>query len=138
MALNIRDYTIIKVVQSTHHQGDLRYGISRGIQCSSMSLMYVTWTMFKSAGIWNKYDLDYILSEGNQLFKPIERFRYLGIGGLPKEFLIENSSINLEFLEDKTWEITAGAYLISISEIVNRNWRSTNCQQLYFTPNLGK
>ena len=138
MALNIRDYTIIKGVQSTHHQGDLRYGISRGIQCSRMSLMYVTWTMFKSAGIWDKYDLDYILSEGNQLFKPIERFRYLGIGGLPKEFLIENSSINLEFLEDKTWEITAGAYLISISEIVNRNWRSTNCQQLYFTPNLWK
>ena len=94
--------------------------------------------MFKSPGIWDKFDLDYILSEGNQLFRLIERFRYLGIGGLPKDFLIENSSINLEFLEDKTWEITAGSYLISISEIVNRNWCSTNCQQLYFRPNLGK
>ena len=30
MALSIRDYTIIKVVQATHHQGDVIYGTSRG------------------------------------------------------------------------------------------------------------
>ena len=79
MTLSIRDYTIIKVVQFTHHQSDLRDGISKGIQCSCMSLMYVTWTMFKSPGIWDKFDLDCILSEGNQLFKFIGKFRYLGI-----------------------------------------------------------
>ena len=48
----------------------------------------------------------------------------------------------MEFLENKTGEITAGAYLISISEIVN------GVQQIgagalvivnkYFRPNLGK
>ena len=47
MALSIRDYTIIKVVQATHHQGDVMYGISRGIECLCMSLLSVTWTMFK-------------------------------------------------------------------------------------------
>ena len=26
MALNIRDYTIIKGVQTTHNEGDVRYG----------------------------------------------------------------------------------------------------------------
>ena len=31
MALSIRDYTIIKVVPTTHHQGDVRYGTNRGI-----------------------------------------------------------------------------------------------------------
>ena len=30
MAVSIRDYTIIKVVQASHHQGDIRYGESRG------------------------------------------------------------------------------------------------------------
>ena len=33
--------------------------------------------------------------------------------------MVENSSINVEFLENKTGEITGGAYLISVSEIVN-------------------
>ena len=38
---------------------------------------------------------------------------------LPQEFLIENSSVNVEFLVNKTGEITAGAYLLSIKETVN-------------------
>ena len=38
---------------------------------------------------------------------------------LPQEFLMENSSINEQFLEHKTVEITAGAYLITISDILN-------------------
>ena len=33
--------------------------------------------------------------------------------------MVENSSINVEFLENKTGEITAETYMISISEIVN-------------------
>ena len=35
MALGMRDCTIIKVVQATLHQGDIRYGTSRVIQCFS-------------------------------------------------------------------------------------------------------
>ena len=33
--------------------------------------------------------------------------------------MIENTSVKVEFLENKTGEITARAYLLSISEIVN-------------------
>ena len=45
MALSSFDTTIMKVVQITHHQGDVRYGMSGGIQCSCMSLMSVHWTL---------------------------------------------------------------------------------------------
>ena len=38
---------------------------------------------------------------------------------LPQQFLVENSTIIKEFLENKTGGITAGAYLISISKIAN-------------------
>ena len=38
---------------------------------------------------------------------------------LPQEFLMENSSINEQFLELKTGEITARANLITISEILS-------------------
>ena len=58
MALSIRDYTIIKVVQATHHQCDVRYGGTRGIQCSCMSLMPLSWTLFRSPGRCDKLDLD--------------------------------------------------------------------------------
>lgn len=33
--------------------------------------------------------------------------------------MLENSSVIVEFVENKTVEITAGAYLVSIAEIVN-------------------
>ena len=36
MELSVRDYTIVKVVQATHYEGDTRYGASRGIQYSCL------------------------------------------------------------------------------------------------------
>ena len=45
--------------------------------------------------------------------------RYLGMEDLLQEYLVENSPLNMEFLENKTEDIVAGAYLISTSEIVN-------------------
>ena len=69
IALSIRDYTIIKVDQATHHQGDVRYGTTRGIECSCTSLISVSWTLFRSPGRWDKLDLDGILGKGDQLFK---------------------------------------------------------------------
>ena len=42
----------------------------------------------------------------------------MSIDELPQEFLVENSSINVEFLENKTGKITAGTYLVCIAEIV--------------------
>ena len=45
----------------------------------------------------------------------VGKFRSLGMEDLPQEFLIENCFINVEFLENKTGEVTAGLY--SIAEI---------------------
>ena len=51
MTLSIRDYTIIKVVQASYHQGDIGYGASRGIQCLCMFFISVSWILFKSPGM---------------------------------------------------------------------------------------
>ena len=82
MELSMRDYTIIKEVQDTHHQGDVRYGTAR-VYRACMSLISLSWTLFESPGLWYKFDLDCILSKGDQLFKFIGKFRYLGIENLP-------------------------------------------------------
>ena len=42
-----------------------------------MSLMSVTWTLFRSPGLCDKFDLDYILVKGDQLSKFIGKIRYL-------------------------------------------------------------
>ena len=81
--------------------------------------MPVTWTLFRSLGMWNKFDLDCMLGKGDQLFKFMAKFRYLGMEDLQQEFLVENPSINVEFWENITGEITAGAYVIIVWEIVN-------------------
>ena len=57
MALSIRDYTIIKVVQACLHQDDVRYGTSWGTQHSFVSFMSVGWTLFRSSGMWGKFAL---------------------------------------------------------------------------------
>ena len=57
MALSCFDTSIMKAVQVTHHQGGIRYGLSRD-RCAM--LMYVTYVIsldIKSASIWNFFDL---------------------------------------------------------------------------------
>ena len=114
----------MKVFQATHHQGDIRYGMSRSIQCSYILLMSVCWILFKSVSIWNSFDLDCILRKGNILFKYLNNYRYLGMEDLPQWIFIENVSINVEFVNIRTTEITAGAYLVSATDIVR------DCQQI--------
>ena len=96
-----------------------------------MSLISVIWTLFRSSGQWDKFDLDDILRKGDQLFKSLGRFRYLRIEALSQE------------LENKTGEISAGVYLLFLAETVNsvqQIWTGAllNCQQLHFGLNLGK
>ena len=62
---------------------DIRYGTSTGIQCPCMSLISVSWALFKSPGLWDKFNLDSILGKGEQLLELIGKFRYLGMEDLP-------------------------------------------------------
>ena len=48
------------------------------------------------------------------LFKSLTNNRYLGMEDSPHEFCIADSSINVEFLNTRTGEVTAGVYLVSI------------------------
>ena len=124
IALNNFEIRILKVVQATLRQGDIRYGMLRGVQCSFIPLMSVCWTLFKSVSIWDSFDLDCILQKGDILFESANNYRYLGMEDLPQEFFIENSSINLEFLNNRTGKITTRIYFVSITEI------ASDCQQV--------
>ena len=62
-----RSIHISKIVQGTHHQGDIRYGTSADVQCLCMSLMAVCWSLIKSISRWDGIDLDQILGKGDEL-----------------------------------------------------------------------
>ena len=65
--------------------------------------------------LWGKFDLDSILDKGDQILRFIGRFKYLAMEDLLQGLVKENCSINVEYLDNKRDEITAGAYLLSIT-----------------------
>ena len=113
------DTLVVKVVHASHDQGSERYGNSRGIQCSCIALIAICWTLLKRIALWKPADLDCILQKGDDFFKKINLMIILSVDDFPQNCKIENVSMNLNYLENKTDEIVFNAYLISISEIVS-------------------
>ena len=73
------------VDQATHHQGDICYGTTTGIQCSCMSLMSISWRILKTIARWDNDDLNKILQNGDCLFKSLSIFRLPDVEHLPAE-----------------------------------------------------
>ena len=66
-----RSIHISKIVQGTHHQGDIHYGTSSVIQCLCMSLMAACWSLIKFISRWDSIDFDQILRKGDELCKSL-------------------------------------------------------------------
>ena len=58
------------------------------------------------------------------MFISLNNYRYPEMEDLSQEAFIENLSINIEFLNNRTGEITDGTYLVSVTEFVS------DCQQI--------
>ena len=89
---------IVKSVQGSFHQGNLKFGYSAGIQCSCNSLFSVYWSKVRKLNIWKQTDLDYILEKGNDIFKAQNKHRMLYVDEIPDSFLIEGREIQIEKL----------------------------------------
>ena len=62
---------------------------------------------------------DCILQKGAHFLNSRNNYRCLGMEDLLREFFLENSAMNIEFLDNRTGEITAGKCYVSITEIVS-------------------
>ena len=82
-----------------------------------MSHMSVSLTLFKPPSFWDLFDLNSILQKGDELFKSLHKFRYLGVEDFPNGFLKENCLTSVYFLENRTNKITAEAYFPSITDL---------------------
>ena len=81
--------------------------------------MSISWTLFKLPNFWDLSDLDSKIQKKDNLVKYIITFRYVGLKGFQHGFLIENCLINAGFLDNRTGPITAGTYLVPITEIIS-------------------
>ena len=57
------------MVQTVHHQGNSRYGESARMQRTSNAHFAIIFSAIKSIDIWEIFNLDYILEQGENIFK---------------------------------------------------------------------
>ena len=87
-----------RVIQASFHQGNEKFGSTKGIQCSCISLFTITFSAFKNVARWNCHDLEYVIEQGDALYKTTGRTDFLACTDLPKDLLIENVPVRVDFL----------------------------------------
>ena len=91
-------YAIKKVVQASHHQGNSKFGESAGMQCTSNADFAIIFSAIKSIDIWKTFDLDYILEQGDSIFKQVGVYHPLAVDELPHDISIEGTHVSAKML----------------------------------------
>ena len=91
-------YNIQKSVLGSFHQAHAKFGDSAGIQCSCNALYSICFSIIKRVSLWKSADLNYILENGDAIFKTLGVPRSLFITELPHTVAIESTNIDIELL----------------------------------------
>ena len=86
----------VNTIAATFHQGNDKFGHTKGIQCSCISLFCVSFSAFENIARWNCHDLEYILEQGDVLYKSTGRTEFLSCPDLPREITIETNLVQLD------------------------------------------
>ena len=95
-------FKILKVIQGSFHQGHPKFGHTAGIQCACNSVYALCWSVIKRVSVWTMSDLDYVLENGDCLYKSLNTNLTLNADELPKNVTIEGCSLNVILLENET------------------------------------
>ena len=93
-----RNSTIKKAIQRSHHQGHVRYGRSAGMHCTSNAYLAIIFSTIKNIHTWKPFDLDYILEQGDRVFKDVDVNQALAVDELPRNISIEGVHISRKML----------------------------------------
>ena len=93
-----RPFAIRKAGQATHHQGDIRYGSdSAGKQCTSNAYFAIIFSSIKRHRLWKSFDLDYVMEQGDKMFKKVcedkKLYEYLAVDELLLNFPLEGTNV---------------------------------------------
>ena len=93
-----RSYIIKKTINASHHQGHVRYGRSAGMQCTSNAYLVVIFSKSKYINRWKPFDLNYILEQGDGIFKDVDVNQALAVDELSLNISIEDVHISTKML----------------------------------------
>ena len=94
----------LKVVQGSFHQGDPKFGHTAGVQCVN-SLFAICWSLIKRVAVWSTYDLDYILENGDSIYKSLHTDEVLTLDDLPTNVTVEGCVMQVIRLENESGQI---------------------------------
>ena len=63
------NFSIMKIVSGSFHQGDVKFNESAGLQCGINCIVSTCFSVVKKVSSWNQSDLDYILETDNEYFE---------------------------------------------------------------------
>ena len=103
--LNPGPYEVIRSVQGSFNQGNVAlFGKIAGRKCACNALFSFCWSVVRDICHWKPVDLDYILVEGDKLYKSLKCCDYLNIDHLPRQVKIFERTVNLDILEENLHE----------------------------------
>ena len=85
-----------KIVRGSFHQGDLRFSDMAGKQCMCNALFSICYSAFKKVKFWRTWDLNYILTAGDDLYRNIATSDFLNVDELPQCLTFEGEVINIQ------------------------------------------
>ena len=88
---NPRPYA--NVLRTTRHQGHEKYAHSAGRQCTAITYFLIIFLVRKIPSRWGVFNLDYILNEGDQIYKSAVTKTALLVEELPLQKKFRESSI---------------------------------------------
>ena len=92
------NYAIKKLVQASHHEGNSKFEESAGMQCTNNAYFAVIFSTIKSIEILKTFDLDYILEQGENIFKQVGVYQPLTVDELPHDISIEGTHVSAKML----------------------------------------
>ena len=86
----------LTVIKASFNQGNDKFGHTKGIQCSCISLFAVSFSVFKNVARWTCHDLEYIVEQGDALYKSTGSTNFLSCPELPRNLYIEGFQVTID------------------------------------------
>lgn len=94
-------YNVLKTVKASSHQGDVKFGISAGLQCLCNCLFSIALSTHRRIALWTAHDLDLILTKGNEIYCILNVTGPLSIPELPTVIDFADNHFDVQMLHNE-------------------------------------
>jgi len=95
-------YSVLKCIKATFNQGNEKFGHTSGRQCTCIGLFSICFSFFKQVSFSNQNDLEYLIEQGDKLYKSQNTTLFLSCGEPPRNVQVEHVAAHIDFLENRT------------------------------------